>query len=163
VGASLTTLNILSEGTTSFTRDIATGGNQINEEIMRALGVPAEQAEAYKTGGDGRSIVPTEVPVIIDQVVDQIAGEIQRSLDFYLATSGIGEINRVYVSGGTAHIQALLTAIEGRCRVPVEPLDPLRVCIPDPKTVDVQLFESCAPQAVVAVGLALRKDRERRT
>lgn len=162
VGASLSTLNILSEGTTSFTRDIANGGNQITEEIQRALGISAEEAEAYKCGGDGRGLVPREVPEIIGNVVEQLAGEIQRSLDFYLATSGGGEITRVLVSGGTANIRALLDAVERRCRVPVERLDPVRAAPPDGKSVDLALLQARASQAAVAIGLALRKDRERR-
>jgi type IV pilus assembly protein PilM len=162
VGASLTTLNILSEGTTSFTRDIANGGNQITEEIQRTLGISADEAEAYKYGGDGRGLVPREVPEIIANVVEQLSGEIQRSLDFYLATSGGGEVSRVLVSGGTANIRALLDAVERRCRVPVERLDPLRVAQPEGKGVDPSLLAARASQAAVAIGLALRKDRERR-
>ena len=161
VGASLTTLNILSQGTTSFTRDIANGGNNITEEIQRNLGISAEEAEAYKCGGDGRGLVPREVPDIVGTVVEQLAGEIQRSLDFYLATSGDAEVHKVYVSGGTANIRALLDAIERRARVSVELLDPMRVATPDPKTVDQGLLTQRAAQAVVAVGLALRKDREK--
>jgi type IV pilus assembly protein PilM len=162
VGASLTTLNIITEGTTSFTRDIANGGAQITEEIQRALGISAEEAEAYKCGGDGRGLVPREVPETISGVVEQLAGEIQRSLDFYLATSGGGEISRVLVSGGTANIRALLDAIERRCRVPVEQLDPMRVAMPEGRHVDMALLQARAPQAAVAIGLALRKDREKR-
>jgi type IV pilus assembly protein PilM len=162
VGASLSTLNILAQGTTSFTRDIANGGNHITEEIQRSLGISAEEAEAYKCGGDGRGLVPREVPEIISQVVDQLAGEIQRSLDFYLATSGGSEVSRVLVSGGTANIRALLDAIERRCRVPVERLDPLRVALPEGRRVDQALLQARAAQATVAVGLALRKDREKR-
>jgi type IV pilus assembly protein PilM len=161
VGASLTTLNVLSSGTTAFTRDIANGGNQITEEIQRQLSVRAEEAEAYKCGGDGRGLVPREVPEIIAQVVDALAGEIQRSLDFYLATSGEGGIHRVYASGGTANIRALLDAIERRVRVPVELLDPLRIAEPAPKGVDLELLRARAAQSVVAFGLALRKDREK--
>lgn len=161
-GASLTTLNILAEGTTSFTRDIANGGAQITEEIQRALGISAEEAEAYKCGGDGRGLVPREVPEIIGQVVEQLAGEIQRSLDFYLATSGGGQISRVLVSGGTANIRALLDAIERRSRVPVEPFDCMRVAAPEGKKVDPALLQVRGAQAAVAVGLALRKDREKR-
>jgi type IV pilus assembly protein PilM len=161
VGASLTTLNILSQGTTSFTRDIANGGNNITEEIQRNLGISAEEAEAYKCGGDGRGLVPREVPEIVGTVVEQLAGEIQRSLDFYLATSGDPEVHKVYVSGGTANIRALLDAIERRAKVPVELLDPMRIGGPDPKTVDQGLLTQRAAQAVVAVGLALRKDREK--
>ncbi|MBN8616540.1 MAG: type IV pilus assembly protein PilM [Deltaproteobacteria bacterium] len=161
VGASLTTLNILSQGTTAFTRDIANGGNTITEEIQRNLGISAEEAEAYKCGGDGRGLVPREVPDIVQQVVEQLAGEIQRSLDFYLATSGEGEVSKVYVSGGTANIRALIDAIEKRARVQAEVIDPLRVVSIDPKTVDPAIFQARAAQSPVALGLALRKDREK--
>ena len=160
VGASLTTLNILSGGTTAFTRDIANGGNQITEEIQRSLSISAEEAEAYKCGGDGRGLVPREVPEIVQQVVETLAGEIQRSLDFYLATSGEGEVHKVYVSGGTANIRALLDAVERRARVSVELLDPLRLAAPE-KTVDPGLLHARAAQSVVAFGLALRRDREK--
>lgn len=162
VGASLTTVNILSEGTTSFTRDIASGGNTITEEIQRQLGLGEEEAEAYKLGGDGRGVVPREVPDIIRQVVDQLAGEIQRSLDFYLATSGDREISRIYVSGGTANVRSLLDAIHQRALVPVEILDPLRVAQPDPNSSVPAMLEGRVPQLTVAMGLALRKEREQR-
>jgi type IV pilus assembly protein PilM len=161
VGASLTTLNILSQGTTAFTRDIANGGNNITEEIQRSLGISSEEAEAYKCGGDGRGLVPREVPELVGQVVEQLAGEIQRSLDFYLATSGDSEVHKVYVSGGSANIRALLDAIERRARVSVERIDPLRLATVDPKTVDQALLQQRAAQAVVSFGLALRRDREK--
>jgi type IV pilus assembly protein PilM len=160
VGASLTTLNILAGGNTAFTRDVVSGGNAITEEIQRQLGVSQEEAEAYKCGG-AQSIVPNEVPQIINDVVDGLAGEIQRSLDFYLATSGDREITRVYISGGTANVQALHQAISSRCNVDVALLDPLLVAQPDPKSVDPLAFQGRTAQSVVAYGLALRKDREK--
>jgi type IV pilus assembly protein PilM len=162
VGASLTTVNILSEGSTAFTRDIANGGNAITEEIQRQLAISREEAEAYKCGGDGRGIVPKEVPEIIQQVVEQLAGEIQRSLDFYLATSGDRDLTRIFISGGTANVRALLEAVHRRARVPVDLLDPLRVAPPDHKLVDPAVLEGRMAQAVVAMGLALRKEKERR-
>ncbi|MEM7137204.1 MAG: type IV pilus assembly protein PilM [Myxococcota bacterium] len=159
VGAATTTVNILADGTTAFTRDIANGGNGITEEIQRQLGINRDEAESYKCGGEGRGIVPREVPEIVNQAVEQLAGEIQRSLDFYLATSGDRELSRVYVSGGTANVQALLDIIEGRSQVPVEVLDPTRVADVDEQAVaDLQGRGS---QAVVSIGLALRKERER--
>jgi type IV pilus assembly protein PilM len=161
VGASLTTLNIVSRGTTAFTRDIANGGNQITEEIQRALGLSVEEAEAYKCGGDGRGLVPREVPEIIQQVVETLAGEIQRSLDFYLATSGESEVNNVVMSGGTANIRALLDAVERRTRVPVEMLDPRKIAAPAGRGADSSMLDARASQAVVAFGLALRREREK--
>ncbi len=159
VGASLTTLNILSAGATAFTRDIANGGNAITEEIQRRLNISQEEAEAFKCGG-ARGLVPKEVPEIIGQAVEGLAGEIQRSLDFYLATSGDRDVDRIVVSGGTANVAALRDSVARRARVPVETLDVTRVATPDPKRVDALLFGGRELQAVVACGLALRKDRE---
>jgi type IV pilus assembly protein PilM len=93
--------------------------------------------------------------------VDILAGEIQRSLDFYLATSGDRDIHKIFMSGGTANVQALHEAISRRYQVEVVPLDPLLVAPPDPKTVDQVAFQGRTAQAVVAYGLALRKDREK--
>src|SRR4051812_32385627 len=160
VGASLTTLNILATGTTAFTRDIVNGGNAITDEIQRQLGIGHEEAEAYKCGS-AQGIVPQQVPQIIKDCVATLAGEIQRSLDFYLATSGDREVHRVYLSGGTANVQALHDELADRCQVEVMPLDPLLVAQPDPKTVDPLALNGRTSQAVVAYGLALRKDRER--
>lgn len=161
VGASLTTINILAQGTTAFTRDVVNGGNAITDEIQRQLGISHEEAEAYKCGS-AQGIVPAEVPNIIRDVVETLAGEIQRSLDFYLATSGDREINKVYLSGGTANVQALHEEISQRCQVDVVTLDPLLVAQPDPKSVDPLALQGRTLQSVVAYGLALRKDRERR-
>src|ERR1700759_3277736 len=50
---SLSSLNIIANGVSAFTREIANGGNVITEEIQKQLNVPHEQAEAYKCGGSG--------------------------------------------------------------------------------------------------------------
>jgi type IV pilus assembly protein PilM len=161
-GASLTTVNILSRGITAFTRDIAMAGDAITEDIQRRLGIGRLEAEAYKCGTDGYGIIPREVPEIVDETVDRLAGEIQRSLDFYLATSGDEVIHRVYVSGGTANLNSLVHAIASRQQVHVDRLDPLLVAQPDPKYADPTSLMGRGLQAVVSVGLALRKERERR-
>jgi type IV pilus assembly protein PilM len=160
VGASLTTINIISEGNTAFTRDIANGGNAITEEIQRQLNIGQEEAEAYKCGSSG-GIVPHEVSRIVQQVVESLAGEIQRSLDFYLATSGDREIARVVLSGGAARMEALKDAIATRSRANVEVIDPLRTAGLDSKSIGALELEQHGPAASVAFGLALRKDRER--
>src|SRR5258708_8255334 len=107
VGAAVSSLNIVSRGVSAFTREITNAGNAISEEIQKQCSVPFEQAEAYKCGGGPTDIVPQEVHQIIQSACDGLAGEIQRSLDFYLATSGQAEITRIYVSGGTARLAAL--------------------------------------------------------
>jgi len=163
VGASLASINIISKGTSAFTRDIANGGNYISEQIQRQLGVPFEQAEEYKiNSAAGFPGLPPQVYGIIESVCDSIAGEIQRSLDFFLATSGEAELNRIYLTGGSSNLPALAAAIGRRSRVGVEVIQPMEKISVEAKEVNQQLLQSRAPQLCVALGLAMRKDKERR-
>ena len=162
VGAAVSTLNIVSRGVSAFTREITNAGNAITEEIRKQCNCSYEQAEAYKCGGGPTQIVPQEVHQIIMQACAGLAGEIQRSLDFYLATSGEAEIQRIFVSGGSAYLAPLAQAIEKRARVPVQLFDPMVNLTIDAKTVDEPQIRAMAAQMVVALGLSLRTDKERR-
>src|SRR6478609_6425251 len=169
VGASLSSLNIIANGVSAFTREIANGGNGITEEIQRTLNVPHDQAEAYKCGGSASAddptragMVPQQVVQVIEAVSDTIAAEIQRSLDFFMATSGEGEISRIYVTGGSANLAALARAIERRARVSVETWSPVEKLTIEAKEVDPRLLQTRAAQLSVALGLSLRKEKEAR-
>ena len=169
VGASLSSLNIIANGVSAFTREIANGGNGITEEIQKQLNVPHDQAEAYKCGGSASAddpsragMVPQQVVQVIEAVSDTIAAEIQRSLDFFMATSGEGEIARIYVTGGSANLAALARAIERRARVSVETWSPVEKLTIEAKEVDPQLLQTRAAQLSVALGLSLRKEKEAR-
>ena len=169
VGASLSSLNIIANGVSAFTREIANGGNGITEEIQKQLNVPHDQAEAYKCGGSASAddptragMVPQQVVQVIEAVSDTIAAEIQRSLDFFMATSGEGEIARIYVTGGSANLAALARAIERRARVSVETWSPVEKLTIEAKEVDAQLLQTRAAQLSVALGLSLRKEKEAR-
>jgi type IV pilus assembly protein PilM len=164
VGASLSSLNIVAGGVSAFTREIASGGNVITEEVTKQMGVPWEQAEAYKCGGAAGQggIVPAQVMQIIDSVTDSIAAEIQRSLDFYMATSGENEITRIFVTGGSANLVQLGQAIQRRARVPVELWSPLERIAVEAREVDQALLQLRASQMAVAIGLGLRREKEAR-
>ncbi|MCP4599489.1 MAG: type IV pilus assembly protein PilM [Proteobacteria bacterium] len=163
VGASVTTVNILNGAVSQFTRDITNGGASITEEIQKQLQVSFEEAEAYKAGGDidSQEVVPQEVDEIISNVVDALAAEIQRSLDFYMATTSHGEVERIFITGGTSKIPYLRSSIERRSRVQVEQLDPFRRVLFDERQFNPGILKSQAPQATVCLGLALRKQKER--
>ncbi len=159
VGAAVTNINILANGTTTFTRDVTMGGNSFTEEIQKQLNISYDEAEALKVGGQGETdaVVPQEVERVIQGVAEQLAGEIQRSLDFYAATAADNRISRVFLSGGTARIPALFKVIEQRAAVPVEILNPFKAIEIDNRKFDPMLLTSVAASAAVAVGLALRR------
>ncbi len=159
-GASVVNINIITNGITVFTRDVTIGGNQFTEEIQKQLNVSYEEAEALKIGGtrgDSDAVVPQEVERVLLSVAEQVAGEIQRSLDFYAGTAVDATFSKVYLSGGTAKIPALFKTIETRVGVPVEILNPFRKIDVDNRKFDPAFIMEVAPMAAVAVGLALRR------
>ena len=155
-GASVVNINIIADGITTFTRDVTIGGNQFTEEIQKQLNVSYDEAEALKVGGkhgDQDAVVPQEVERVIAGVAEQMAGEIQRSLDFYASTAADSHIAKVYLSGGTAKIPALFKTIESRVGVPVEIVNPFKNVEIDNRRFDPNLIMELAPMAAVAVGL----------
>ena len=161
VGASIININVLKNGYTAFTRDIILGGNQYTEEIQKQLSVSYEEAEALKVGGgivrDSQAVVPEEVEGIIQAVNENVATEIQRSLDFYAATSTEDRIRRVYLSGGSARVPGLTRTIRDKTGVDVEVINAFRKIEINERQFDIAFLNEVAPMASVAVGLALRK------
>lgn len=163
VGAAVTSINIISGGISAFTREVTNAGNAITEQIQKQFSVPYDQAEAYKCGGGASEIVPQEVHQVIANACEGLAGDIQRSLDFYLATSSEAEISRVHVCGGSAYLAPLAKAIERRAKVPVSLFDPFTNIGVDGKFVNEEALRSRAGQFAVAAGLGLRRDKEKRS
>jgi len=160
VGATLSSLNVISGGVSAFSREIANGGNSVSEEIQRTMGIPYEQAEAYKCGDGQDGIVPDQVVQIVEGSCDSIAAEIQRSLDFFMATSGDATISRLYLTGGCANLPPLAQCVESRSRIPVETWLPTEALISMGKEVNAELVERHGLSLSVPLGLALRKVRE---
>ncbi|PIR23931.1 MAG: pilus assembly protein PilM [Deltaproteobacteria bacterium CG11_big_fil_rev_8_21_14_0_20_45_16] len=164
IGASLININILNNGVTSFTRDINMGGNQFTEEIQKQLNVSYEEAEALKLGGNISSssstteaIVPQEVGSILRSTSEAMSVEIQRSIDFYLATATRVRLSRVVVSGGTAKVAGLKEALESTLNVKVEISYPFRNITFNPKEFDPDYLADLAPLSSVVTGLAVRR------
>jgi len=161
IGAGVININVTKGGTVMFTRDVSAGGNQYTEEIQKQLGVSFEEAETLKIGGTGgadtEEVMRQEVQDVIRTASDTIATEIQRSLDFFTATSAEDHISKIWVSGGTAKISGLKEVIQERSGIPVEMINPFNNLSFDEKKFHLNFLEQIGPQAAVAVGLALRR------
>lgn len=166
IGATVTNISVISHGTTTFTRDIAPlGGNLYTEAIQKQLNVSYDEAETLKAGGelglDADAVVPQEVERVMYGVSEDVATEIQRSLDFYTATHTEDRIAKIYISGGTAKIPSLYRIIEQKLGVPVEIINPFKNIEVDGKRFDLEYLRDVAPMAAVATGLALRRIGDR--
>jgi len=161
VGASVINISVVKGDMVMFTRDVSAGGNQITEEIQRQLGVSFEEAEMLKIGGSGsgetEEVMRQEVQDVIRTVTDSLATEIQRSLDFFTATSAEDNISRIWLCGGTSKIGGLTEIVQERTGMPCEPVNPFTNLAYDEKKYDVASLEEIAAQSAVAVGLALRR------
>jgi type IV pilus assembly protein PilM len=163
VGATYSTLSIVSAGIPRFHRDLGVGGNTYTEEIRTRLAVSTEGAEAYKVGGaiaamgHATDVVPQEVHRILATISEQVAEEYQRSLDFYMNDAVDTNLARIYLAGGSCLVPQLPKAIQDRSRIPVEILDPFQRVQVDARRFHVDYLRANAPVAAVAFGLALRR------
>jgi type IV pilus assembly protein PilM len=159
VGASVSNINIISGGTSAFTRDVTTGGGTFTDEIKRQLNVTHEEAEHYKLHGMAGG-APQGIDRILQISADQMAGEFSKSLDFFLASHPDALVSKIYLSGGGASVPQLHKAITNRAHVAVEVMDPFRrMTVPEgtgPGAFDPNFIRTHAAQSVISVGLALR-------
>lgn len=160
VGAALSNIHIVTGGTSAFTRDVTIGGNVFTEELQKRLNVSHEEAEAWKIGSMGEGaheIIPQEVEGVLAEVADGVAGQFQRSLDFFLASATAATVGQILLCGGSAKVPVLQRALQEKARIPVEIMDPFRQIQIDERKFDMEFLRQHAAEAVVAVGLALRR------
>jgi type IV pilus assembly protein PilM len=160
IGAGFTNISVLRNGMTSFTRDISIGGNNYTEAIQKELGLSAEHAERVKTGREAAAD-PDAVARIMDAVSENIAVEVQRSFDFFRATSADQEIHQILLSGGSARVGRLERILAQRLRIGVGINDPFQNIKVNTKRFEPEYLTEHGPAAAVAVGLALRKAGDR--
>jgi len=156
IGAGIININIVFNGNSIFTRDISIGGNHFTEEIQKFYGISYDEAEQIKLGQAGDAKLK-EVREVMNGISSSIALEVQRSLDFFMATSSVGQITDIYLSGGCAKTPGLSEIIGKQTSIPVEIVDPFKKIQINPKNFDMEYIKEIAPLAGVAVGLALRR------
>ncbi len=165
IGNSVVSMNVVTDGMTVFTRDLSIGGSDITEEIQKQLNITYQEAEMYKMGGTpgggSDEVLPQEVESIIQDKAEDMANEIQRSLDFYAATAADSHVDRIVASGGTAAIPSLIRTISRISGVPAEVANPFRNINYDERQFTPERIQSWAPIAGISVGLALRRTNER--
>jgi type IV pilus assembly protein PilM len=161
IGAGFTNISVLRNGMTAFTRDISIGGNHYTDAIQKEFAISSEQAERVKTGEEQHGGDPDAVRRVMDTVSESIAVEIQRSFDFFRATSADQELHQILLSGGSARVKGLDSFLGQRLKLEVQVNDPFLNVKINAKKFDAEYLKEHAPAAAVAVGLALRKAGDR--
>ncbi|HUU81250.1 MAG TPA: type IV pilus assembly protein PilM [Acidobacteriota bacterium] len=156
VGAEELGINIIRNRGSLFTRDSSYGGMQITKAIMAKFNVGFEEAEKMKLGGVSVDKEKRDLEEIFTSVVSEWVQEIKRALDFVASTYPEETIEKILVSGGSCRIPGFQEYLQLETDIPVEELNPFASLIVDEKHFDINYLRHMAPQAAVAVGLALR-------
>lgn len=156
IGASVMNINVLHRGTTIFWRDVGFGGNQYTEAIQRELNLPREDAERLKLGGRVGEHTLQQVVGVLNSVSEDLAAELQKTIDFFVATSSVDRLDRLVLAGGSAQVLNLDQVLKERFQVPVEVMNPFRNVRYSESSFDPEWINRHAPAMAVAVGLAVR-------
>jgi type IV pilus assembly protein PilM len=159
IGAALMNINIFKSSTSIFNRDIAIGGNQYTDAIQKELNLSFDQAEAVKRGG--RAEGGANVQSVLQAVSENVALEVQKTLDFFKAMSSEDRIDRIFLSGGASRTLGLRELLADRFEAGIEFLNPFNNVTYNPRDFDPDYINEIAPSAAIAVGLAARKAGDR--
>ncbi len=157
MGASSMNVNVLRGGMSVFTRDIQVGGSTYNEEIQKRLGLNNEDAEIVKLGGQVADVTAESVAEVMEDATESLTQEVQRSIDFFSATSSDEKVQKVFITGGVSKVPAVKASLENRLGVSVHIVDPWRQISYSEKDFDPEYLQAMGPVYTVAAGLAMRR------
>ncbi|MNZ33671.1 Cell division protein FtsA [compost metagenome] len=152
VGATMTTLSVLHNGKTIYTREQLFGGKQLTEEIQRRYGLSFEDAGLAKKQGGLPDDYDSEVLLPFKQAVVQ---QVSRSLQFFFAAGQFSEVDCILLAGGTASLAGLDRLIEQKIGTPCVVANPFADMALASK-VNAAALASDAPALMIACGLAMR-------
>jgi type IV pilus assembly protein PilM len=93
---------------------------------------------------------------VLNGVSEDLAAELQKTIDFFVATSSVDRIDRLVLAGGSSQILNLDEVLKERFQVDVEVLNPFRNIRYSESDFDPEWINRHAPAMSIAVGLAVR-------
>ena len=160
-GASGINVNIIAGDQSLFTRDINIGGNAYTDAVQREFSLSFDAAELAKKGLPVDGVPFDDVRPVLRTTSETVVLEIQKTFDFFKATTAQDRIDRIVLCGGASRVDGLAELLEERFGAPVEFLDPFKTVELDAKRLGIDNPADIAQTAAVAVGLALRTAGDR--
>ena len=152
VGATMTTLNVLHDLKTIYTREQVFGGKQLTEEIQRRYGLSYEEAGMAKRQG---GLPDNYEPEVLEPFKEAMAQQVTRSLQFFYSSSHYNSIDHLVLAGGSSSIPGVDEMIQQSVGVPTTVANPFASMTVSPK-IRAQVLSNDAPALMIACGLALR-------
>jgi len=152
IGSTTTTLQVLHNGHTAYTREQNFGAQQLVEEVQRRYGLPRNQALEQIVEGGLPEKYTTEVLTPYKEALSQ---QIGRALQFFYSASSFNRADKIILAGGSASIRNIDELIEERLGIPTIIANPFTHMSLSSK-VRAQLLNRDAPALMTATGLGLR-------
>ena len=152
IGATMTTLNILRNGRSLYSREQVFGGKQLTDEVMRRYGLSYEEAGLAKRQGGLPESYDIEV---LEPFKEALVQQVSRLLQFFYAGSEFNRVDQVVLAGGCASIPGIADMVEEQLGVPTVVANPLAQMTLGPR-VQAHALAQDAPALMIACGLALR-------
>jgi type IV pilus assembly protein PilM len=118
IGASVTNIAIMKGGSVEFTREILMGGKYLTNQIERAAKLSYEEAEEKKIQDSG------EIAYLFEDFIFNISSEINKTINFYVATKPKENIGKIYLTGGSSLAAGLKERISEDTKTEVEHVNP---------------------------------------
>ncbi|MCF6202077.1 MAG: pilus assembly protein PilM [Methylococcaceae bacterium] len=152
IGATMSTLNIVHNNRTVYTREQSFGGKQLTEEIQRRYGLSFEEAGLAKKHGG----LPDNYGVdVLDPFKKAVIQQISRSLQFFTSSNVNEKVSSLVLAGGCASIAGMDKLVEQDLGIPVYIANPF-INMALSNKVKPQSLSNDAPSMMIACGLALR-------
>ncbi len=152
IGATMTTLSVLAQGRTIYTREQLFGGKQLTEEIQRRYGMTEQEAGFAKKAGGLPDDYRDEVLLPFQDAVFQ---QVSRSLQFFFSSSQYDSVDHVVLAGGVAAMEGLAELVEQKLGTRASVANPF-VGMEVSSRIDAAALRNDAPAMMIACGLALR-------
>lgn len=152
IGSTMTTLSVLVDGSTVYTREQLFGGKALTEEIQRRYGLSEEEAGlAKKQGG-----LPDDYePEVLEPFKDNVVQQVTRSLQFFFSSSQYNDVDHILLAGGVASMSGLAELIEEKLGTTASVANPF-ANMSVASRVNSAALTNDAPALMIATGLALR-------
>jgi type IV pilus assembly protein PilM len=152
IGATMTTLSVLRNGQTIYTREQLFGGKQLTDEIMRRYGLPLEEAGLAKKQGGLPDDYEEE---LLNPFRDAVVQQVTRSLQLFFSSSQYNDVDYIIMAGGVSYMDGLADLVQERLGTPTAVANPFAEMSISPR-VNAVALASDAPALMIACGLALR-------
>jgi type IV pilus assembly protein PilM len=152
IGATMTTLNVMHDRKSIYTREQVFGGKQLTEEIQRRYGLSYEEAGLSKKQG---GLPDNYIPEVLEPFKESMVQQVGRSLQFFFSSSPYNGVDHIVLAGGCASIPDIDELIAQKTGTETSIANPFANMSLSGK-VRPESLSSDAPSMMIACGLALR-------